>query len=268
MDLYRVVDVGLEDVDSLIYLCIPSSKRNEPYFIEGAKVKRAWAFKSLNIFGSIAKIAYSNSIPVGLIQYQPNIENKVLEISCIFVPDKRYQRKGIGRALLNSLMEDVKKPMKIFGYKFPYAIIAHAFNVPGYYPQSEFYLKMGFKRVEGNSSLLYYPLKEGYTYKLRESRFIPQLEDMGKAIIFYDPSCPFCISFSKRIEDLIREVAPNLPIRFVNIFEEVEEVKKRGEIPICAVDGKPIKAFFMDKMNFQNEIREVLQQCCNFQMNA
>ena len=44
----------------------------------------------------------------------------------------------------------------------------------------------------------------------------------------------------------------------VNKFEEIEEVKKRGQVPSCAVNGKPIETFFMDKENFQKEVKRAL----------
>jgi hypothetical protein len=44
----------------------------------------------------------------------------------------------------------------------------------------------------------------------------------------------------------------------VDKLEEIEEVKKRGQIGFCAVNGKNIQAFFMDKENFQREIRQAL----------
>ena len=42
-----------------------------------------------------------------------------------------------------------------------------AFQVPGRYPQHEFYQRMGFKRVrEEDPFFLYYPLEEGYVLSL------------------------------------------------------------------------------------------------------
>jgi hypothetical protein len=35
-------------------------------------------------------------------------------------------------------------------------------------------------------------------------------------------------------------------------------VKRRGQVPFCAVNGKPIESFFMDKENFQKEVKEAL----------
>ena len=80
----------------------------------------------------------------------------------------------------------------------------------------------------------------------------------GKALIFYDPSCPFCIYFAEQIKRAIREVASDIPIRMINMFREREEIEKRGQVPYCAVNCKPIRAFFMDKERFQKEVKEAI----------
>jgi len=79
-----------------------------PSFVEGANAKRVWAKKSFEKFGGIAKMAYVNASPVGLIQYQPKPEEHLLEITCIFVPNKQNHGKGIGKALLNALVKDAE----------------------------------------------------------------------------------------------------------------------------------------------------------------
>jgi len=259
MEGLKILDVTLENVDDLIDLCIPPERRDAPLFVEGGKLKKSWVAQAIEKYGRIAKMAYLNSKPVGLIQYRPDWEERLVEIYCIFVPDKKNLRKGIGSSLLKSLMEDVKKMSESSGKDF-LALVTWAFQVSGFYPQHEFYLKMGFKRVrEDDPFLLYYPLKEGYVHKVKETAYVPQEEDFGKALIFYDSSCPFCIYFSEKIKESIREVAPNIPIRMINMFEEPEEVKKRGRVSYCAVNGKPIESFFMDKENFQKEVKKALE---------
>jgi len=254
----EIRDVNLKNADDLINLCIPPERRNDPLFIEGIRTKKRWITQAIEKYGSIAKLAYINSKPVGLIQYRYNLGERLVEIDCIFVPEEKYLRRGIGRSLLNALIEDVKK-REARGEGPFLALVTWAFQVPGLYPQHEFYQKMGFKRVEeDNPFLLYYPLEEGYVHKVREKTFIPQKEDTGKALIFYDPSCPFCIYFSEKIKEAVREVAPEIPVRMINMFEEPEEVKKRGRVPHCAVNGKPIETFFMDKENFQREVKKAL----------
>ncbi|MEM2106079.1 MAG: hypothetical protein QXV21_06435 [Candidatus Bathyarchaeia archaeon] len=261
MEFYKIKEVEPGEVDSLISLCIPPQRWHIQSFIEGVNAKRAWAKKSFEMFGGIAKMAYINSSPVGLIQYQPKPEERLLEITCIFIPDEQNHRKGIGKVLLKALMKDAEKPKPFFNNAPPLALVTWAFSVPEYYPQNEFYLRMGFKKVvESDPLLLYYPLKEGYVYQPRTENFVPRAEDRGKALIFYDPSCPFCIYFAEQIRAAISEVAPNIPTRMINMFEEKEEVDKRGKVPYCAVNGKPITAFFMDKENFQNEVKEALKE--------
>ncbi|MEM0053515.1 MAG: hypothetical protein QXL89_04960 [Nitrososphaeria archaeon] len=58
---------------------------------------------------------------------------------------------------------------------------------------------------------------------------------------------------------MILEVAPNIPIRLINIFEQPEEVKKRGKVQNCVVNGRAILTFFMDKENFKKEVNEALK---------
>jgi len=140
---------------------------------------------------------------VGLIQYQLNSEERLVEISCIFVPEGKNLKKGIGSSLLTALIEDVKKKRKTLGKGSFLALVTWAFQVPGFYPQHEFYERRGFKRVKDDDPfLLYYPLEEDYVHRVKEKMFIAQEEDAGKALIFYDPSCPFCIYFSEKIVQL------------------------------------------------------------------
>ena len=260
MGRLKITDVNMENARDLISLCIPPDKKDDPLFIKGMNAKKKWATRALEMYGSIAKLAYLNSRPVGLIQYRPDTEKRLVEISCIFVPEKEHHRKGIGKSLLEALIEDVKKPKPVFINEIPLALITYAFEVPGWYPQHEFYQRMGFKRVkEDDPFLLYYPLKKGYVHVPKEERFIPQEEDKGKALIIFSPSCPWSMYFSEKIKESVREVAPNIPVRMIDMFWEPEEVKKRGKPPSCVVNGKPIETFFMDKENFHEEVKKALE---------
>ena len=196
-----------------------------------------------------------------MIQFLPKPDEKLIEITCIFVPEKENLRKGIGKMLLNALIEKAKESKPYFDNDTAFALITWAFQVPGRFPQHEFYKRMGFKQVSKDRPfLLYYTLKQGYIYVPEDKEYIPQEEDKGKALIFYDPSCPFCIYFSEKIKETLREVAPYLPIRMINQFEEPEEVKKRGKVSSCIVNQKLIESFFLDKENFQKEVAEALKE--------
>jgi hypothetical protein len=123
MEFCKIKEVEPEEVDSLIYLCVPPERRDMPSFVEGAKVKRRWAEKCFEMFGGIAKMAHLNGSPAGLIQYQPKPEKMLLEITCIFVPDRRNQQRGVGKALLKALIRDAEKSKPYFGDMPPLALV-------------------------------------------------------------------------------------------------------------------------------------------------
>jgi len=95
--------VKIENIEDLLQLCIPPERKDDPLFIEGMNAKREWACKMLEKGELLAKIAYIDGRPVGLIQYTVKPDKKVMEIMSVFVPNEEDTRKGIGKALLNSL---------------------------------------------------------------------------------------------------------------------------------------------------------------------
>jgi len=258
MEGWDIRDVTGDNIEDLINLCVPVDRRENTLFIEGAELKRRWAAQMCDRYGTIAKIAYVDSKPAGLIQYSPNVEERVIEISCIFIPDKALSHRGIGRALLASLIEDMRQEQPCLNSAHPLALVTWAFEVVGWYSQSDFLRKMGFRQIAEDPLHLYYPLKEGFVYVPRRMGYIPQEGDAGRILLFFTPSCPFCIPFLEGAKAAIKEVAPDVPLRAINQFEEQEEVKERGKIPFCAVNRKPIQSFFLDKDNFQKEIKEAL----------
>ena len=256
----KIEDVGLEKTVDLINLCIPPEKKEDSSFLGGTRAKKRWADQLIGKYGSIAKLAYFESKPVGVIQYLPKTDERLVEIMCIFVPEGKNRRRGVGKSLLRSLIEDMNEPKSYFGNKSPLALITFAFQVSGIYPQHEFYERMGFKRIEEkNPFLLYYPMEEGFVYLPKKKSYIPQEEDRSKALIFINPSCPFCIYFSEKIKESILGIAPGIPTRLINGFEEYEEVEKRGAVSFCIVNQRPIESFILDKENFQSEVRDALK---------
>lgn len=254
----KIRNISTENLDDLITVCIPEAKMNDPLILKGITAKRKWAHKILETYGSCAKVAYVGAAPVGMIQYVPNSDERIVTIQCIFVPDDQYNQKGIGSALLHALKEDMKTPKSYFDNSTPLALVAHAFDIPGLYPLHKFYQKRGFKAVHNDPYLVYYPIQKEYTYT-KKAKFTPLEEDEGKALIFYDPSCPFCISFSEKIKEAIQEVT-DIPIKIMNKAEDVQEVKKRGDVPTCAVNTKCIESFVTDKEKFQSEVLKALGQ--------
>lgn len=75
-------------------------------------------------------MAYVNAKPAGLIQYQPKPEEKILEIEMHICSRQTKPKERLGKALLNALMTDAKKPKEIFNNKPRLALVTWAFNIP------------------------------------------------------------------------------------------------------------------------------------------
>lgn len=262
MSSIRIENVTDSNIDDLIDVCIPENKKDDPLFLEGKKKKKEWYRAITKRYGTVAKVAYVAEDIAGMIQWFPRPDEKLFEIICIYVPEQRFQQKGIATQLLKEFLVEATKPQPFFDSKTARGIITWAFEVPGYFPQHKFYQTFGFRPVSpDNPYLLYYPLEKDFSYTPRHVKYFPQEEDKCKALIFYDPSCPFCIYFSAQIKHLIRQISKDIPIYEVNKFFDEDEIRKRGNVPFCAVNGHPIKEFFMNAKGFQQEVKKALQDC-------
>lgn len=251
---YTIKDATEDEIGDVIALCIPPDN-SDPLLIKGVQTKKKWAQSVLDVYGSFARIAYRESTPVGMIQYRPDID-EILEITCIFVPDRQNHKKGIGTTLLNDLLNDIETPKLSFNIPLK-ALVTYAFEVPGFFPQHAFYQKKGFRNVEGDPYLMYYPLQKGYIHTKKE--FTPQKKDKGNILIFFDPSCPFCVSFHEKLVSSIKEIT-DIPIKLINMYEDAKEVKKRGTAPYCVVNTVPIQSFVTEREKFQEEVKKALNK--------
>lgn len=267
MEEIIIKDVKEKNIIDLCHICIPPVKRADPDWIVGAEEKKAWAIDMLKKWHSFAKLAYIDEIPAGMIQYKPIPNERVVNINCIYVPWDKYWRKGAATKLLNSLIEDVKKPLVWFNNKQALALVTKTFpgEAPGQLAARLFFTKRDFKQIDKDPDFLYYPLKKGFAYKPIEKEkptYIPQKEDKGKVLIICGPnSCSAAYAyFLKRIEKYLREISPEIPILWIDTSKEAEEAKKRNVgYGDCIVNAKLIKSFVLDKKNFQEEIREALR---------
>ena len=242
--------------------CVPKGKEAEPFFIEGVKLKNEWLIYQYNRFGSIAKLAYVNTELVGIIQYLTRVDEQVIEIQCIYVPSRENQQKGIGKALIDSLIKDMRIPKSYFNNQKPNALITYAFEVPGMYPQHKFYKKIGFIQTQKEDPYsLYFPLKKEYKYKpkISKANFKALPDDKNKALIYLDPNCPFSYMFARNFENSIKEVKKDIEVKYINIFTQKDDVQKRGGfVPFCVVNQKPINTFFTNRELFLKEVKEAL----------
>lgn len=137
--------------------------------------------------------------------------------------------------------------------------------MPGQYPARDFFKDMGFKQVEEDPSMLYYPLKQSFVYrpiKRRESVYMPQEDDKGKVVIMYSPSfCPWFYFFLKKSEQEIGKAVQGLHVRWINSSEEPAEAEKRGISEGLIVNGRLIRTFILDDREaFLKEVFAALKE--------
>ena len=267
MDEIDVKDVTKQNVDDLCRMCVLPEMRDDPDWIRGAADKKKWALKMLPRWGPFAKVAYHDGSPVGMIQYRPVPDERVVRIDCIYVLNPGSWRKGIATRLLNSLLEDVKKPMSWFDNGRPLALVTRTFpgEAPGQYTAREFFTRKGFRRIGEGLDHLYYPLKTGFVYRPAEKRevpYIPQEEDKGKIVLISGPDwCPATYPyFLRRTEKYVGEMYPEVPIRWIDSFEEPEEVKRRNvSVGDCIVNARLMPSYVLDEGGFQKEVKAALE---------
>jgi GNAT superfamily N-acetyltransferase len=267
MGKINVKDVTNENLEDLCWVCVFPCLRDDPDWVRGVEDKKKWAAQMFHELGSFAKVAYDNGNLVGMIQYRPLHEERIVSIDCIYVPVRSYWGKGIGSRLLGSLMEDVQKPMSWFDNGRPLALVTMTFRggAPEQYTAREFFARKGFRQIGEDPDHLYYPLRRGFVYGpvgKKEIRCVPQEEDRGKAVIISGPDyCPATYPyFLQRMEKYIREINAEVPIKWIDSSQEPEELKNRNvSVGTCIVNARLIKSCVLDKDNFQKEVQTALK---------
>ncbi|HEY3249039.1 MAG TPA: GNAT family N-acetyltransferase [bacterium] len=270
-----VQDVTTSNLDDLCWLCVPPTRRTDPAFAEGVAEKRLWAFRMLDRWGSVAKIAYHGGKPAGQIQFRPVSQHRVVSIDCIFVPEISHWRRGIGTVLLASLVEEMRQPQRWFGGESAIALVTKTFpgQKPGQFAAAAFFRAKGFQQVGRDPHLLYLPLSqtrpllpstgwqsgEDLLWPSQYTHYVAQEEDRRQAVIIHGPSfCPFSFFLLMQAEAQVREIAPDLPVRWINQSEQPEEAVKRGGYAGCVVNATPITAFVLDRERFRQQVESAL----------
>jgi len=250
----RIENLQESNIEDLIYVC--SSKRlSDPIHQQGIKLKRQWLREMLRKYGSCAKIAYYENKPVAQILYYPEEADvtrafkrkDVIVINCAYNPTTEAQKLGIGTRLLRSVIQDAEQRKTCLGNSPCNFILAKAFNTGEFLPLPEFYKKNGFLPTS-EGDLLYISIEGGYEPVPPVGGYEPLPEDRNRAVIFYGPVCQFGYPFAKKIEELIREVAPHVKIKMINEWEKPEESIKRKNWWLI-LNAKPVQTFFMETEN-------------------
>jgi len=261
----RVENLQRSNIDDLIYVC--SSKRlNDPLHLKGVALKKAWLREMLEKYGPCAKIAYLNEKPVAQTLFYPEEADPtnplrrrgVIRLDCVYNSMPEARQLGVATKLLQSLVEDCREGRGCLRGTPCRFIVATPFNTGEGLSMSQFYSKRGFKASPTESNIMYLPISEQYQAGLTQGEYEPLPEDRGRAVVLYGPACEFSYPFAFRISELIKEVAPVIPIELINEWERPEEALKRKRCTIV-VNARPIKTFFMDKEKFQREVKEAVE---------
>jgi len=165
-DIVDITEASLGDIPETCKGCVywefpkeldkaREEKVEEQKKSEFEQKKRKWFVQTLKEFGTCGKIAYYNGKPVAYAQFAPSerlpntsayesqplgkLEEGVVFLSCLYIVDKTMRGKGLGEALLQNIIEDLKRR----GFKAleTFARRGNPVNPSG---PLEFYVKNGF----------------------------------------------------------------------------------------------------------------------------
>ncbi|MBS3789458.1 MAG: hypothetical protein KGY66_00895 [Candidatus Thermoplasmatota archaeon] len=262
----KIEDIGGNILDDLEGLCVPEEKIDDPYFVEGNFLWKRWMLKNIKKYGSVGKVAYLDSKIVGMIQYIPKTEQKIVEIKCTFVK-KEKKDMNIRESLLKETIKEFEQPKQYFENERARALITLTHPFPRPIDNAEIYKENGFKQLSKTHKyheyLLYYPLNEDYTAydSLIESTDLPIDElDKNKALILCNSHCPYCIEEMMETFNELRKLDSNIPIKLIVPFEEPEEFTSIFSMPLCVViNGKSIGFSLLDNEEFIESMRKTLK---------
>ncbi|NJE25696.1 GNAT family N-acetyltransferase [Thermococcus sp. MV5] len=254
----EIREVDEANIDEMISVCNPSTV-SEAYK-KGVEIKRTWLLEMLRTYGDVGFVAYFNEKPAAqLLTYPEKADptslkrENVLVVNCVYNPLSEAQRKGIARKMVETLIEKAKGK-----YEF---LVTHAFDTGEFLSQAEFFRRMGFREITKED--LYYSfsgrkLKEPYSGFWKDGEeYKRSNEDIGKVLIFYEPTCPFTYLWAYRAKEIVKEIAPELEIRMLNGWEHPEEFVSRGRNWML-VNGIPIKSLPIDRDRFREEIKNAM----------
>ncbi len=263
----KIEDIDENILENLEGLCVPEEKLDDPFFMEGNFLWKKWATKNMSKFGSIGKVVYLDSEIVGMIQYLPKPEHKIVEIKCTFV-EKDKRDMGIRKALLKEIIKEFEKPKSYFDDEKAKALVTLPYPSPKPIENADFYKANGFKQLSNDHKhLLYYPLIEDYTgyESILEQPNLPIDElDKDKALILCNSHCPYCVEEMMETFKQLRKLNADIPVKLVVPFEEPEEFARAFSMPLCVViNGESIGFSILENEEFLKRMRDALNSGSN-----
>ena len=269
--MITIENISEKNLEAVFKIC--SSNRSfapiaGPIQEEAREIKRQWLLDMINQHGPCTKIAYLDKEPVAQILYYPeetipfnhNPRKNVVHLQCIFNPSAEAQHKGVGDALMMSLVDECNSGMECMEGRPCSFVVTKPFPHEGDLQLDKFYDKYGFK--QGNQEM-YLEIKGKYVPReIFENQRLE--EDLGRAINFYNPTCEWGYYYAVKVKELFKEIDQGLPVEIINLWEKPEEYIKRSHQQQIAsrtiINAQEINPFlfWMDKEVFRREAEKAL----------
>ena len=258
--MITVREVTLENLEDVFKVC-SRNRLDSPTQMKGIAIKRDWMKRMIRRYGPVSMVAYLDGEPAAQVMYypeealpyEPNPRRGVLRVECIYNSSPETRGRGVGKALLERLTAEAYKGLRCMGGECRF-MVAEAFNTGEGVSMEDFYASNGFMRGDGE---LYLPVHGGYEPRERVS-YTPAEEDRGRAIVFYNRNCEYSYPFALRIEEALGEVAPSLPVTFIDMWGEPGEAARRG-VRYLVVNAKQINSHIGNLDAFKAEVAEALK---------
>ena len=258
--MITVREVTLDNLEDVFKVC-SRDRLGSPTQMKGIAIKRNWMKHMIRRYGPVSMVAYYGGEPAAQAMYYPeetlpyelHPRRGVLRVECIYNSSPETRGRGVGKALLERLVAEAHRGLGCMGGECRF-IVAEAFNTGEGVSMEDFYLSNGFMRGDGE---LYLPVHGDYEPKERVS-YTPAEEDRGRAIVFYNRNCEYSYPFALRIEEVLSDVAPDLPVTFIDVWDEPGEAARRG-VKYLVVNARPINSHIGNRDAFKAEVAEALK---------
>ncbi len=256
----RVADLEEANIDDVFRVC-SHGRLNDPLQQQGIELKRRWLLEMLKEYGPCTKIAYLDDDPVAQILFYPESaapfiadpRRDVVVLHCEYNPFPEARGRGVGTALIKSLIDDCRTGLPCLKGRPCRFIVAKPFNTGEGVSLDEFYASNGFKQGRGE---MYLEITAPYQPR-RTMEYRPLSEDKGRAVMFYDPICEFSYPFAVKVKEFLLEIDPGLPVELIDQWRHPEESIKRGN-HVLVVNAKLITSFWTQREAFRREVEQAL----------
>ena len=256
-----------ENLEDVFKIC-SRNRFNGPFHRKGMEVRKHWLLDMLEKSGPCVKIAYLDGRPVAQIVFYPedtipyisDPREDVVHLQCIYNPFPEAQRRGVGAALMKALVDECKSGLSSLGGRLCSFLVTRPFAHEGDLPLSEFYEKYDFRQ---GSQEMFLEIEGKYVDR-GTPEYRPLPEDRGKIIVLYNPACEWGTFLAYKVEEISKEIDPDLPVEIFNIWEKPEAFMKR---PIDRVTSGRVIAnakllegglFWSDQNAFRRVLKEAL----------